>query len=114
MRRLALALAAVTVASFTGMGQGKFSGYMFGDYFYNVARDTAFAKLPAAASQGGSKSFQGFQIRRIYFAYDNDISEQFTTRFRLEGAFLASEGSTAGAQQLFIKDAYLRLKNVFS
>lgn len=94
--------------------QGKFSGYMFGDYFSNVARDTSIAKLSNVGATNGGKSFQAFQIRRIYFAYDNDISEQFTTRFRLEGDFTAVEGGAAAAQKLFVKDAYLRWKNVFA
>ncbi|MDD8017051.1 MAG: hypothetical protein PHP42_01635 [Bacteroidota bacterium] len=82
---------------------GKFSGYMFGDYSYNVAHDSTAALSSAAAGSGG-KDFNAFQLRRIYFTYDNDISSNFTTRFRLEG----STGSP------IVKDAYLKWKNVFS
>lgn len=63
---------------------------------------------------------QAFQLRRIYFAYDNDISETFTTRFRLE----ADQGATltgttgdelaGGKMAPFVKDAYLTWKNIFS
>ncbi|MEW6510561.1 MAG: hypothetical protein AB1428_06320 [Bacteroidota bacterium] len=93
--------------------QGKISGYMFGDYFYNVSRDSSISKLPNVGATNGGKSFQAFQLRRIYFGYDNDISEQFSARFRLEGDFTAVEGSAA-AQKIFIKDAFLRWKNIFA
>lgn len=81
----------------------KISGYMFGDYFYNVARDSSSALLSNAAN-GGKKDMNGFQFRRIYFTYDNEISQTFSARFRLEG--------TSGAP--IIKDAYLKWKNVFN
>ncbi len=79
---------------------GKFSGLMFGDYFYNADQHDA-----------SKKDFNGFQFRRIYFTYDYDIAEDFTTRFRLEAdqSALASNGKTG----VFVKDAYLRWKNVF-
>ena len=86
MKRLILMLVAALAAGLgSASAQGKFSGYMFGDYFYNIARDTSFrhAGVPGAAV-GGQKDLQAFQFRRIYFTYDNDISETFTSRFRLE------------------------------
>ena len=76
---------------------------MFGDYSYNVAHDSTTALSSAAVGANG-KDFNAFQIRRIYFAYDNDIAANFTTRFRLEG----STGSP------IVKDAYLKWKNVFN
>lgn len=81
----------------------KLSGIMFGDYFYNVSRDTGIASLGNTAING-TRDFNGFQFRRIYLTYDGDISPEFTSRFRLEG--------TTGAP--FIKDAYLKWKNVFA
>jgi hypothetical protein len=103
------------------VGQGKFSGYMFGDYYYNVARD---ASIPTSniASPAGTTAFQAFQLRRIYFTYDNDISEQFTTRFRLEADQAAATSAPtasgdvlpSGKVGVFVKDAYLLWKNVFS
>ncbi|HLP15487.1 MAG TPA: hypothetical protein VK470_04450 [Bacteroidota bacterium] len=82
---------------------GKFSGYMFGDYFYNVQRDTSIALFKNTAVNG-ARDFQGFQLRRIYFTYDNEIAQAFTTRFRLE--------STTGSP--IVKDAYLKWKNMFA
>jgi hypothetical protein len=88
----------------------KFSGYMFGDYFYNVQRDPNIANFSNVAT-GGAKKLNGFQFRRIYFTFDDDISEHFTTRFRLEAdqAALSSDGKIS----VFVKDAYLRWKNAF-
>ncbi len=115
MRRV-LVTVVVVLSLLTGeaAAQGKFSGYMFGDYFYNVARDTAFNSgglSNAADATKGAKDFQGFQFRRIYFAYDNDISEKFTTRLRLE----ADQGDIYGSGKIgfAIKDAYLQWKDVF-
>src|SRR5512143_3253741 len=112
MRKLFIASLFLLVLGVDAQSQGKFSGLMFGDYFYNVARDTVFRRtnLPNSAV-GGQKDLQGFQFRRIYFTYDNDISEKFTTRFRLEAdqAALSSNGKIS----TYVKDAYLKWKNIF-
>ena len=42
------------------------------------------ARLRPNSALTGAKADQAFQFRRIYFTYDNDISEQFMARFRLE------------------------------
>ena len=120
---LAVGLSAISA---TALSQGKFSGYMFGDYYYNVARDSSFnhtapSAVASSSSAPGAKSMQAFQIRRIYFAYDNDISEQFATRFRLEsdqgavpGGAVTGDELVGGKDSVFVKDAYLTWKNVFS
>ncbi|HVZ41220.1 MAG TPA: hypothetical protein VHI13_18210 [Candidatus Kapabacteria bacterium] len=90
---------------------GKFSGIVFGDYAYNVGRDSTIGKLPNTALTG-PKDFQAFQLRRIYFTYDQDISESFTSRFRLEADQEANASN--GKIGVFVKDAYLKWKNVFS
>jgi hypothetical protein len=89
---------------------GKITGYMFGDYFYNIARDTGYSHIGNAVN-GGAKDYQAFQFRRIYFAYDDDISSTFASRFRLEAdqSALSSDGKIT----VFVKDAYLKWKNVF-
>jgi hypothetical protein len=99
--------------------QGKFSGSMFGDYYYNVTRDTNIGSSNIA-SPTGTTAYQAFQLRRIYLTYDNDISEQFTTRFRLEADQGAATSTTAQSDALtggkigvFVKDAYLKWKNIF-
>ena len=91
--------------------EGTFSGHMFGDYFYNINRDTSILSIPYSALSG-SKDLNGFQIRKIYFTYDADISKEFTTRFRLD-----AEPETKlpnGKMGVALKDAYLRWKNIFS
>ena len=113
-RSLPILLAlALSFGAASTLAQGKFSGYMFGDYFYNVARDTSFrhTNLPNSAVNG-QKDFQGFQLRRIYFAYDNDISEKFTSRFRLEADQVSN--TSDGKFGVAVKDAYLQWKNVFA
>jgi hypothetical protein len=92
-------------ATITAQDKGgfKIGGYMFGDYFYNIARDTSLASL-SNVSNSGAKDLNGFQFRRIYLTFDNEISSTFSARFRLEG--------TNGAP--VIKDAYLKWKNIFS
>jgi hypothetical protein len=113
---LILAFLSTLLAGQIVHAQGKFGGYMFGDYFYNVARDTAFrrANLPNAAVNG-QKDLQAFQIRRIYFTYDNDISENFATRFRLESDLTAGSKETDANNKVtvFVKDAFLTWKNIF-
>ena len=105
-------MAVIILMGVDAKSQGKFSGLMFGDYFYNVARDTTFRRTNLSNSAvSGQKDLQGFQFRRIYFTYDNDISEKFTTRFRLEAdqAALSSNGKIS----TYVKDAYLKWKNIF-
>ncbi len=90
--------------------KGRLSGLMYLDYFYNAGRDSGIGTLSNVATPG-AKDFQGFQFRRIYFTYDNDLSEQFTARFRLEAdqAALSSDGKVS----VLVKDAFLRWKNIF-
>jgi hypothetical protein len=118
MKKSLILLAVGLIAiSATALSQGKFSGYMFGDYYYTVARDSSFNHTaPSNAASGsaapGTKAMQAFQLRRVYFTYDNDISEQFATRFRLEADQAANASN--GKIGVFVKDAYLKWKNVFS
>lgn len=92
------------------INKGRFSGYMFGDYFYNAARDSGITSL-ANTANGGEKDFNGFQFRRIYFAYDYTISESFSTRFRLEAD--QSANTSNNKIGVFVKDAYLKWSNIF-
>jgi hypothetical protein len=115
-----LAIGGFAAMSPVAVAQGKFSGVFYGDYAYNVARDssTGHANLPSSVL-GGPKSLQGFIIRRVYFTYDYDFAEQFATRFRLEFDQTAnSSGAYAilsnGNQSVYVKDAWVRWKNVIS
>lgn len=121
MKTLFLSLAMAALCTTALMGQdkapaGKFGGYMMGDYYYNLQRDAGFAGLANNASSSaapGATAMQSFIMRRVYLSYDNDISEQFTTRFRLE-ADQGTDVLASGKISVFVKDAYLRWKNIFA
>ncbi len=59
-----------SIASQAQAADGKISGYMFGDYYYNVS--------------GPAEKQNGFQFRRIYFTYDARWNDKVSGRFRLE------------------------------
>ena len=80
--------------------QAKFSGLMFGDYFYN-----------AAAHDSTQKNFNGFQFRRIYITGDYTISDNFSTRFRMEAD--QGEITNNGKITTMVKDAWLKWKDIF-
>lgn len=84
----------------TESSNGKLGGYMFGDYFYN-----------AQHSDSAREDLNGFQFRRIYVTYDYAMSDAFSSRFRLEGDQKANASN--GKIGVFVKDAYLKWKNVF-
>jgi hypothetical protein len=79
-------------------GEGKFSGLMFGDYYYAVKNHDA-----------ALKDNNGFWLRRIYFTYDNTLTDKIAMRFRLE---MNSPGDFKTSTTLipFVKDAYLSTK----
>ncbi|MBE0645340.1 MAG: hypothetical protein IH600_14755 [Bacteroidetes bacterium] len=83
------------------VGQVKLSGLMFGDYYYYLD-----------AMDGGDKDMNGLQFRRIYITTDYTINSTFSSRFRLEAdqAALSSNGKIS----VFVKDAYLKWKGLFS
>lgn len=89
----------------------KFSGYMFGDYFYNISRDSTINKLSNKALNG-IRDFNAFQFRRIYFTYDDEISSTFMTRFRLEADQAANTSN--GKIGVAVKDAFLDWKDIFA
>ena len=77
---------------------GKISGYMFGDFYYNIDHHNHEIK-----------DQDGFWFRRIYFTYDYRINKSFSTRLRLE---MNNEGDYASSKAMipFVKDAYLEYK----
>jgi len=96
--------------------EGKISGYIFGDYFYEFSHSKA--KTDALKRNG-------FQLRRAYFTYDRELSENFSVRFRLEmnspdlmssedfGAFKSGpDSSRTDLLRPYIKHAYLRWNNL--
>lgn len=82
---------------------GKFSGLMFGDYYwyFNRHQDGISPNDPTPV-----EGQHGLWFRRIYFTYDFTYSEKLTTRFRLEAN---SNGEfTGGDLTPYVKDAYLK------
>ncbi|MCU0237283.1 MAG: hypothetical protein MUC72_09395 [Acidobacteria bacterium] len=91
----ALVLCLVLMPAMLLKGEGKFSGLLFGDYAYVLAHhDTAI------------ESNNGFWLRRVYFTYDNVLSDKYAMRLRLE---VNSPGDFKTSSTLvpFVKDAYL-------
>lgn len=88
----------------------KFSGYMFGDYFYNVQANENQDLIPNRAING-PEDFNAFVFRRIYFTFDDQISEKFSTRFRLEADNASL--NTDLKISVFVKDAWLRWKDLY-
>jgi len=81
--------------------KGKLSGEFYYDYFYNVQQ-----------ADSTKKDLQGFQIRRIYFTYDHMIASSFDARVRFEAD--SKELTTPGGKlTTFMKEAYLKWKNIF-
>ena len=100
--------------------RGRISGYMFGDLYYNVVGDPNHVYDANGADLGKpsidatakpiTADLNGFQMRRVYFQLDNDLSIKYSTRFRLEAdsKSLTSDGKLGVA----VKAAYLQAKSV--
>jgi len=102
--------------------RGRISGLVFGDYYYNLAgdpdhgytstgSDTGKAYIDNSTAKLIGKDLNGFQIRRVYFQLDNDLSIKYSTRFRLEAdsKSLTSDGKIGVA----LRNAYLQVKSVY-
>ncbi len=97
-----LLVSVLIVGSVSAQDKGpKFSGLMFGDYFYIVG-----------SHNSDQKDLNGFQLRRIYITTDYDVSDNFTSRFRLEAD--QGEITNNGKITTMVKDAWLKWKNIFS
>jgi len=77
---------------------GKFSGLVFGDYYYAVNNHDM-----------SIKDQHGFWIRRIYFTYDYTIDKSWSTRLRFE---MSNDGDFESSNTMVpvVKDAWLRYK----
>ncbi|ARA91891.1 hypothetical protein AWN76_001050 [Rhodothermaceae bacterium RA] len=77
----------------------RFSGYMFGDYYY-----------VAASHNPDLEERNGFWFRRIYFTFDQRVAERWSVRLRTEmsqpGDFTSSSKMTPE-----VKDAYVQWTN---
>ncbi len=84
--------------------QGKFSGLMFGDYFFY---DKWHADQVSATNTTDVSRQNGFWMRRIYFTYDLAFNEKFSTRFRVEANSNGQFASTANLNP-YVKDAWVK------
>ena len=102
--------------------RGRISGYVFGDYYYNVAGDPVHhytasgsdsdkVNIDNSTAQQIGKDLNGLQIRRIYFQLDNDLSIKYSTRFRLEAdsKSLTSDGKIGVA----LRTAHLQVHSIY-
>ncbi len=102
MKKILVVFFALLVTSFSfsqEKPEGKFSGYMFGDYYY-----FANSHNPAL------KDLNGFQLRRVYFTYDYKYNSNWAMRLRLEMATPDGFNNNAGKAVPFVKDAYISYK----
>ena len=74
----------------------KFSGLIFGDYFYN-----------ASSRNSSNKDLNGFQFRRVYITTDYTLSDNFVSRFRLDANELNDSPTEGGKIGVIVKDAWL-------
>lgn len=99
--------------------RGRISGLAFGDLYGNLAGDpnhiydasgTDLGQTNIDGKKPITKDLNGFQIRRIYFQLDNDLSARIATRFRLEAdsRSLTSDGKIGVA----VRSAYLQAKSL--
>jgi len=102
MKKITTALCAIF--TFAGLLQAqnlpKFSGLMFGDYYYNVQ-----------FHDQTQKDVNAFEYRRIYLTADYTIADGIWSRFRLESDPTASNLSNNKLSTM-VKDAFLDFKNV--
>lgn len=101
MKRKILGMCVIMVLILVGTAftQGKISGYMFGDYYYMAANHNE-----------DLEGENGFWFRRIYFTYDQGLSDNFDVRFRIE-MNTAGDFTTKSKLTPFVKDAYLKWKH---
>ena len=80
------------------IGKGQIKGYMVGEYYWVVNHHDETIK-----------GRHGFWFRRIYFTYDNALSEVVKVRLRLEMAS-APSFNTYALLTPWVKDAYIDFK----
>jgi hypothetical protein len=86
-------------AQVTAQVTSKIDGVFFGDYYYNLQNHAEDQKYVNA-----------FSIRRIYFTFENNLTENIKTRFRLE----SEHGEFGSSTKInpFVKHAYLEWSNL--
>ena len=86
---------------------GKLWGTVFGDYYYKIDADPL--KRGSVQYSGLNKGYNAFDVRRVYFGYDYQITEKLAAEF-----LLSHEGNLdlSGNRTVYVKGANLRCKNI--
>lgn len=92
------ALATVTFSE--DKPKGKIHGYTLTDYYFMVGNHDA-----------NLENQNGFWFRRIYFGYDHQISDEFSSRVRFEMTQNDGFDGTKTVMSAAVKDAYLKWKS---
>jgi hypothetical protein len=114
MHRTLFLFVAISSCFYFSSGQEKSGGYIHGlivgDYFYKTGGDSQPFGGASQFSQPLPKDSSGFQIRRLQLFYDYTFSDEFSTRFQLEGNDKSLDPN--GRLSLYMKTAYLEWKNL--
>ena len=114
MRRILFIFIALVWCSTCSWGQektgGTIHGLIVGDYFYKTGGDAQPFGGTSQFSQPLPKDSSGFQIRRLQLSYDYTFSEEFFTRFLVEGNEQSLDPK--GRLSLYMKWAYLEWKDL--
>lgn len=94
-----IVLAVFQAVSIQAQSATKIQGVVFADYYYNVRN-----------SRSALADENAFTFRRIYFTFENNLTENIKTRIRFESAHNAF-GSDSKINP-FIKHAYLEWSNL--
>ncbi|MFO7888814.1 MAG: hypothetical protein R6V04_00585 [bacterium] len=97
IRALILLVVICTASGYTRVSQIK--GKVFGDYFYHLKNNSE-----------ANEDLNGFAIRRIYFTFESQLTDNIKMRLRLD----SKHGDFGEKEKLhpFIKNAYIEWNNI--
>jgi hypothetical protein len=91
---------------------GKLGGTIFGNYFYDLSRDTGISNIPNTILKN-AQDVQGTAIERAQIYYEYKLNSKFSSRFTLESDgknFSSSSDSKSSKFSVFVKDAWVKWK----
>ncbi|MCD6454481.1 MAG: hypothetical protein J7L62_04185 [Candidatus Aminicenantes bacterium] len=93
---LTVILMVLLIAPFSLKAQEKFSGVVFGEYYYMLSNHNP-----------GIEGMNGFWFRRLYFTYDHKFGSRFKIRVRFEAN---SRGDFSTKEKIvpYVKDLYIQ------
>ena len=90
---------------------GKIVGEVFGDYYYKMSADTGSNLVGKGEFQDEEEKANAFTIRRMYFGYVYQITENLSGKVLLEGT--EGEINAEGKRGVNVKNAFLSWDNIF-